>query len=114
MLVPLGALVEFIALAIFEWLDHRMTKNPFAREAAQCLYPDRPCEKLSSLLPSIVREATFEPAFYDSKADYLQALRQCKSSRAKRFLTCCFSLRVALIVGQCLFGFLDRFCEAGG
>jgi len=64
------------------------------------------CAMFGSLLSSKARDQMFEPAFCDAKADYLKRLRQCKSKYTRRLLTFCFSLRVALMVGQCLFGYV--------
>jgi hypothetical protein len=60
-------------------------------------------KRICNLLPAKVRNETFEPAYNDAQADHLMRLRKCKSKRAQRFLKLCFSLHVALMVGQCLF-----------
>jgi hypothetical protein len=68
--------------------------------------PTRLITFLSRLLPSKVTAETFEPSLNDAKGDYLRQFHQCKSKASQRFLKLCFSLHVALMVGQCFFDWL--------
>jgi hypothetical protein len=93
--------------SVIHWFAASAQGN-YRRSAAR-----RPCasarffrfaELLCHILPQAVRHESFEPAYFDEKADYLKARKKFKGLFARKWLVLCFSLRYLLLMAQSLAG----------